>query len=174
MKDQPETGLVRAPEIIQLFAGDPFFERAQEVTERIALRAYELFESSGFTHGHDREDWTRAESEILVNVPLYVLETATELIIRVQVPGFNEKDLEVRTAPRSLCITGKRQQASEQEEGKAIYSESRADQVFRVLDLPSQIDPGRVNATLNDGILEIRVTKVGIGTKVAIAKAASA
>jgi len=33
------------------------------------------------------------------------------------VPGFREKDLEVRAAPRSLCITGKRQESSDQKEG---------------------------------------------------------
>src|SRR3989442_15424626 len=48
MEDQTATDLVRAPEMLQLFAGDPFFERAQEINELIARRAYELFESRGF------------------------------------------------------------------------------------------------------------------------------
>jgi HSP20 family protein len=174
MEDQLETGLVRTPEIRQLVAGDPFFEEAQEITARIARRAYELFESSGFRHGHDREDWVRAESEILLSVPLHVAETEAELIIRMQVPGFNEKDLKVGATPRLLCITGKRQEASEPEEGKTIYSENRADQIFRVLDLPSQIDPERVNPTLSNGILVIRASKVGMGKEIAVAKAASA
>ena len=56
MIDQTEMVLVRAPEISQVSAGDPFFEHAQEITGLITRRAYELFASSGFTHGHDRED----------------------------------------------------------------------------------------------------------------------
>jgi HSP20 family molecular chaperone IbpA len=43
------------------------------------------------------------------------------------------------------------------------------------LDLPSQIDRDSVNATLGDGILEIRLLKIGMGKKIpVIAKAAAA
>lgn len=33
----------------------------------IELRAYELFEARGCEHGHDWEDWFRAESELHLN-----------------------------------------------------------------------------------------------------------
>jgi hypothetical protein len=36
-----------------------------DLHERIALRAYEIFDSRGRTHGHDWDDWLRAEQEIL-------------------------------------------------------------------------------------------------------------
>ena len=37
--------------------------------ERLAIevRAYELFETHGSEHGHDREDWFQAESELHLN-----------------------------------------------------------------------------------------------------------
>src|SRR5882724_7580760 len=85
---------------------NPFIEPAQEINDLIARRAYELFESSGFTHGHGYEDWLRAESEILVQSRVDVTETEAGFAIRVDASGVDEKDLEVRTAPRSLCITG--------------------------------------------------------------------
>jgi type II secretory pathway predicted ATPase ExeA/HSP20 family molecular chaperone IbpA len=160
---------------LKLFAGDPFFELAQEINDLIACRAYELFESKGFVHGHDCGDWLRAESEILLNVPVDVTETETELTVRADVPGFGEKNLEVRVAPRSLCITGKRQEASEQKEGKTVYSERRSQHIFRVLDLPSEIDPDRVHATVRDGLLELKLSKAGLGKKVPVlARAATA
>lgn len=37
----------------------------QNVSERIRVRAYELFEQRGRLEGYDREDWARAEAEIL-------------------------------------------------------------------------------------------------------------
>ena len=39
-----------------------------ELTEQISRRAYELFEARGHEHGHDREDWLQAETEILANL----------------------------------------------------------------------------------------------------------
>ncbi len=151
-----------------LFPDGPTFELAQEINDLIASRAYELFESSGFTHGHAREDWLRAESEIVLKVPVDVTETETELTVRADVPGFGEKDLEVRIAPRSLCILGRRQETSDQKEGKTVYSERRSKQVFRMLDLPSEIDPDGLHATVSDGLLEIKVSKVGLGEKVRV------
>ena len=65
MKNETPKQLVRTLEIRSLFAGDPFIEPAQEINDLIARRAHELFESSGFTHGHADDDWLRAESEIL-------------------------------------------------------------------------------------------------------------
>lgn len=36
-----------------------------EIQEQIRVRAYELFVERGRHEGHDREDWERAEAEIL-------------------------------------------------------------------------------------------------------------
>lgn len=172
MEDQTATGPVQALEIVELSAGHPFSERAQEIKDLIAGRAYELFEARGFAHGHDLEDWQRAKSEILLTVPLDVTETETELTVRAEVPGLSEKDLEVQVAPHSLCIAGKRPVAAQRKEGKTVYSERHPDQIFRVLDVSSQLDPASVNAVLSGSMLEVKVSKV---VKIPVrAKAASA
>src|SRR2546425_4269231 len=169
------TELLRAPEIFKLFPGDPLFERAQEIKELIARRAYELSEARGFSHGHELEDWLRAQSEILRGGPVDIRETETELTICAEVPGFRERDLEVRVEPRRLFISGKRQEGPERRQGKTVYSERQANQIFFVLDLPAPIDPDKVNATLSDGVLEVKLLKTEAGKKIAVrTKAASA
>ncbi|HEX8798682.1 MAG TPA: DUF2934 domain-containing protein [Terriglobales bacterium] len=41
-------------------------EGSLELTEEIMrLRAYRFFEERGYEHGHDLEDWLRAEAEVL-------------------------------------------------------------------------------------------------------------
>jgi uncharacterized protein HemX len=37
---------------------------AEPTLDAIAVRAYELFEARGYAHGHDVEDWLRAEAEL--------------------------------------------------------------------------------------------------------------
>jgi hypothetical protein len=39
-------------------------DNSQELEEKIRQRAYELYLERGQEHGHDVEDWTRAEQEI--------------------------------------------------------------------------------------------------------------
>jgi HSP20 family protein len=88
-------------------------------------------------------------------------------------PGINEKDIEIKVEPRRVYITGKREEKSEDKKrGETFYSE-RSNEVFRVVDLPAEIDPDKVKATLSKGELEITLPKKEIGKKVRVeAKAA--
>jgi len=175
MEEQATTERLPSTEVRSLSVGDPFFERVQEINDLIASRAYELFEAHGLTHGQDREDWLRAEAEILHPVPLVVIETETDLTVRAEMPGFSGKEIEVRVEPHHLFITGKRQEASEQARGKTVFSERQSNLVLRVLELPTNVDPDRVKAMLNNGVLEVTLPKVGIGKEISVlARAASA
>jgi hypothetical protein len=49
-------------EIVLSVPGDP------ELWDRIALKAYELYEGRGKAHGHDLEDWIRAEQMVLKEI----------------------------------------------------------------------------------------------------------
>ena len=164
-----------APESPTLNSGDAFFELSEEVRDLISRRAFQLFELRGSVHGHDREDWLQAVSEILVEVPVDVEMTETGFTIRAAAPGFSQNELDVRVAPRSVCITGKRQDSSEPEVEESVDTQHRSSRIFRAVELPSEIDPASVSATVSDGILEIKVLRVGLGKRIPIlANAASA
>jgi Protein of unknown function (DUF2934) len=67
----------------------------QQVRLAIARRAYELFEARGREHGHDWEDWFRAESELLRPVSTSTSESADQFTVRTNVLGFGESELRV-------------------------------------------------------------------------------
>ena len=175
MEDKTPTELGPTAEIRKLSVSDALFERMQEINRLIAHRAYELFAARGFIHGHHFDDWHRAESEILHPCPLKLTEAENEFILRAEVSGFNEKELEVAVEPRRLFISGRRGEAAEQTTGQTVYSERRASQIFRVLDLPASVDPNEVKATLSDGVLEVMLWKASAGKRVPVrSKAATA
>ena len=155
--------------------GDLILEFAAEIKYSIARRAYELFEAGGFEHGHDREDWLSAESEILASLPVDITEGETEFTVHADMSGFGGKDLEVQVAPHCLCISGRHEKAPEETEQKAVASQRHSKRIFCLLELPSEIDPDGVKATVRDGLLEIKLSKVGLGEKArVVAKAAAA
>ena len=175
MRAETELNRFLAMEPPALNPGDAFYELSQQFRDLITRRAHELYELRGSVDGRDREDWLQAVSETLLNVPVDVTETETGLTVRADVPGFSENDLEVRVAPRSVCITGTRQETSERKEEKAVYTERRSNQIFRALELSHEIDQDKVDATVSNGILEIKLLKVGLGKKVpVVAKSATA
>jgi len=99
------------------FAGDPFIEPAQEIMTLIARRAHELFESSGFTHGHALRGWLRAESEILLQAPGTFPETETGFAIRADVP-VSAKRIWKYELPSFPVHHRQRQEASDAKEGR--------------------------------------------------------
>jgi len=165
MKHDTSTEVTIAPKALP---ESSFLSKMAEIENTVARRAYELFASSGFTQGHALEDWLFAESELLGRMPIEVKENPKEVTVKAGLPGFTEKDIEIHVEPRRLFISGVREEKSQdKKKGETFYSE-RSDQVFRTIDLPADVDPDKVNATLSNGELEITLPKNEIGKKSAI------
>jgi len=161
------------PAIFKLTASGTFVERRRQISAAIARRAYELFEARGSAHGHDCEDWFRAESELLNPIPATVVDTDGGFTVRAELPGFTGNDVEVLAEPRRLIIRASKQETLEQEKGRAVVQGKMSDEVFRVLELPHEIDPDNMTATIKNEVLEVTLTKVNLGQKAAVgAKAA--
>jgi HSP20 family molecular chaperone IbpA len=80
------------------------------------------------------------EAELLHPVPPNGIDSEGQYIVRAEVPGFGSKDIAVIVEPFYFAISGKREAKDDHENGKMICSESRADRIFRVLELPSFAD----------------------------------
>jgi HSP20 family protein len=149
---------MKGTEIVER-SSEEIFNQFSQMHELIARRAFEIFESNGGSPGHDLEDWFRAESELLRPVPLNVIELNGEYVVRAEVPGFGGRDIKISVEPRCLAVSGKLQTNEEGENGRLIRSAWCANQVFRTLDLPSDVDTSTVSATVEDGILTVHLPK---------------
>jgi len=149
------------------------YDYMNKLHNKIAQRAFSMFEGNGGINGRDLEDWLSAETEFLAPVPLELSETDTELAVRAQVPGFTEKELEIVAEPGRLFITGKTEKKSEEKKKKTLYSEISSNEIFRAVALPAEIDPEKVSAVLKNGVLEVSMYKAKPAKKVPVmAKAA--
>ena len=130
------------------------YEQFDRVNRSIAQKAFDLFQKSGQSQGHELDHWLSAESAFLHPVCVQLTESNGGYRLRAEVPGFSTKDLEITAEPRRIYIYGKRKTRTDQD-AKEVRCEWRADQVFRAVDLPADIDTSQVNATLQDGVLSI-------------------
>jgi HSP20 family protein len=133
-------------------------EQFDKVYGSIARRAFEFFDGNGQGAGHELDNWLRAEAELLHPVYLEMTESDGDLTVLAEVPGFDAKDLEIKVEPRRLSIAGRRE-IKEEKNRRKIRSEWRADQILRAVDLPTDVDTTKVNASLKDGILVIDLPK---------------
>lgn len=136
------------------------FDRANAIFEAISRRAYEIFEGNGHAPGHDLDQWFQAEKELLHPVHVELKESEDALSVKAEVPGFNEKELAINVESRRLVISGRRETKKEETKGKTVYSETCADQVMRVIELPAEVQAEKAIATLKDGIVELNLPKV--------------
>jgi HSP20 family molecular chaperone IbpA len=134
-------------------------DRMREVYELVSRRAYDLFEGRSHQHGHDAEDWLRAESELLCLVPLEMKWSNELITVRAEVPGFTAPEIEISAEPQRLFISGKRTLSAEQTTEESACIEQRSKEIFRTIELPAEVDPSQATATLKDGVLNIALPK---------------
>jgi HSP20 family protein len=88
-----------------------------------------------------------------------VSETDAELRIDVDLPGVEEKDVDVAIADNVLTIKGEKK-AEKEEQRKDFHLVERSYGSFaRSLPLPFAADPGKAKATFKNGVLSISLSK---------------
>lgn len=145
-----------------------FWSDVDDLMKQVRQQAYQLFEWRGKTDGHDLEDWFKAEMEILKPVPLEISEKEDVVLIRADVPGFKQQELEINLEPGVLTIKGEHREETEKKEEKTYRSERRAQQIFRRVSLPVNVNPDEATAKLENGVLELSVPKAEQGKKIEI------
>lgn len=140
---------------------DRLLEEMSEWSSRIAQRAYDLFAASGFTNGHDLEDWLKAERELLKPVSLEIEDSDSEVFVKAEVPGFDAKDLNIRINGSHLVIEGKRERTGQRQgkDDKALYREHETRQIYRTVALPASVVAEKAHAEVKNGILELKLPK---------------
>ncbi len=148
---------------LNLWNGEDLRWEMQPVQLAIARRAYELFEKRGGEHGHDWEDWFRAESELLRPVSVSMSESDDRISVRANVLGFEGNELKVSVEPQRITILGKKElTATASEEGKTEYIDRVPDQILHTIDLAADVIPEAAVVELQAGLLKFELPK---GTK---------
>jgi HSP20 family protein len=144
---------------LNLVSVHELFEHTQDVSNLIARRAFEIFEARGCANGNDREDWFLAESELLTPAKFHISESGEQLTVRAEIPGFNRQEIKVSLEPHRLSISGKSEPREDHKPGKHGHPHGHERLMFRVIDLPTEVDLSKANATFNNGTLEVVMPK---------------
>jgi HSP20 family protein len=88
-----------------------------------------------------------------------VSETDKEIKVSAELPGMDEKDIDVSLTRDSLTIKGEKKQETE-DKGEDYYRMERSYGSFtRSIPLPIEVDTDKVQATFKKGVLEITLPK---------------
>ena len=91
--------------------------------------------------------------------PVDIYEDEHNIILKMEVPGIDEKDLDVRIQNNTLTILGERKIEKEEKEENFRRVERQYGSFARSFTLPSSVDPAQVSARCDKGVLNISLAK---------------
>ena len=89
-----------------------------------------------------------------------IFETKDEYIFKLEVPGLAKEDINVEFHGNTLSVSGEKKEEKEMKKEHFYRVESFSGKFSRSFTLPKNIDSGKINANMKNGILELHVAKV--------------
>jgi len=91
--------------------------------------------------------------------PVDIYEDEHNITLKMEVPGIDEKDIDVRIENTTLSVHGERKFEKEEKEENFRRVERQYGSFTRSFTLPSSVDPGQVSAHYDKGILKVSLAK---------------
>ena len=91
--------------------------------------------------------------------PVDIYEDEHTITLKLEVPGIDEKDIDVRVEGNTLTVHGERKIEKEEKEENFRRIERQYGAFTRSFTLPSSVDPGQVSAHYDKGVLKINLAK---------------
>ena len=82
------------------------------------------------------------------------------LLVSAELPGMDKDDIKIVVDKDSLTIEAERKGAKEEKEKDYYYCERTYSGFKRVFHLPEEVDPDKVDASYEDGILKVEMKKI--------------
>ncbi len=88
-----------------------------------------------------------------------IYEDSKKVVLKLEVPGIEEKDLDIRVENNTLTVKGERKFEKEEKEENFHRIERRYGSFYRAFTLPSTVDAEHINASYNAGVLKLELSK---------------
>lgn len=88
-----------------------------------------------------------------------IYEDAQKVVLKIEVPGIDEKELDVRVENSTLTVKGERKFEKEEKEENFHRIERSYGSFYRAFTLPPTVDTEHVTASYSAGVLKLELSK---------------
>ena len=103
--------------------------------------------------------WLNADMGLGFALRFDVREDTDCFVIKADMPGLKQADVEISLTNNRLCVTGHREDERTEESKSYAMRERTFGSFSRDFMLPESIDADRIEARMQDGVLEVKVPK---------------
>jgi HSP20 family protein len=104
--------------------------------------------------------WSRVPEAKAWLPDLDVFEKDGKFIVKAELPGLDENDIDVSVQGNMLTIKGEKKTEQEVKEEDYYRCERSYGSFFRSIPLPSSVDKDKVEADYHNGVLEVTLPKI--------------
>lgn len=90
-----------------------------------------------------------------------IVETAKELTVTAELPGIDQKDIDISVEDGVLTVRGEKNDEREHEDKKVYLYERSYGSFQRAFALPNNVDAAKIAAEFDKGVLKIHLPKDG-------------
>jgi HSP20 family protein len=125
---------------------DPFAEMAslRETFDR-------LFE--------DPRSWRTSFGNVGNFLPVDVLDTADEIVVKASLPGVKPEDIDISVEGQLLTLKGESREEREEKAENWYHRERRQGSFVRQVQLPTEVDSSKAEAVFENGVLRLALPK---------------
>ena len=91
--------------------------------------------------------------------PVDVFENGEKIVLKLEIPGVKEEDVDIRVENQTLTVRGERKFESEEKEENFHRIERRYGSFYRTFSLPTSVDTENVDASYQAGVLKLVLSK---------------
>lgn len=110
-----------------------------------------------FLFGRPRISWPTEEEEWQPAID--VAETEDELVVNVEIPGMDPKDIDVSVSEGTLLIKGEKKLEAEEKEADYRLIERNYGTFIRSIRLPAEVQGDKISASYKNGVLTVVLPK---------------
>ena len=127
---------------------------ARELTT-LQDRINRFFDDSFFRSGYSDDSVTLSTWHPMVDI----FDDSDKIVIKAELPGIDKKDIAIDLKDRVLTLKGERVADNEVKEDRYYRRERTYGKFERSFTLPTGLNPDKIKADYQDGVLKIEVPK---------------
>ncbi len=115
----PKSALSGSSKTPQIVSEDQNASFQDKVRQRVAERAYDIYQNSGGQPGNDYEHWIQAENEVLQR-GIEVRESGSWLALNASIPDGSADDVEICLTPTSVTVRAEKSEQIKSERVRKV------------------------------------------------------
>ncbi len=133
-----------------LIRHNPSQNYIQNLQDEMTRLMEEVFGSTDLFEATEKKMW---------RPPIEMSETDNAYELKLQLPGFEKKDIDIEVGNDYICVKAESKFEKEEKKKNLYRSEFKYGNFVRTVSFPSNIIPDKTNAELKNGVLSISAEK---------------